>query len=81
MLIKQEADIQILSLDIMAKLHEYPVDVEAVNKTIDQKYDLKKAKAKNLVEAFAKLKGTLTSEQYDKLKSIWKSNMKKHHDE
>ena len=41
-----------------------------MNKLVDQKYDLKKAKTKTLVDAIAKLKGTLTKEQYDKLKEI-----------
>ena len=77
MLIKQGAEIEIAELELMAKLHDYPVDVDAANKLIDQKYELKKAKAKNLVEAIAKLKGNLTKDQYYKLHKLWKANEKR----
>lgn len=70
-LIKQNADIAIACIDIQSALHQYPIDTAAVNTLVDQKYDLKKAQAKTLVDALAKLKGTLTQEQYDKLKEIW----------
>ena len=76
MLIKQDAEVEIVRLDIMAKLHDYPVDVDQVNKLVDQKYELKKAKTKNLVEAIAKLKGTLTKDQYDKLHKLWEAREK-----
>jgi len=69
-LIKQDADIKIASLDLMTKLHAYPVNVEEVNKLVDQKYELKKARTKSLVEAIAKLKATLTKDQYDKLEGL-----------
>ena len=78
-LIKQDAGIEVVSLDIMAKLHDYPVDVEAVNKLMDQKYELKKAEARSLVEAIAKLKGTLTKDQYEKLRKLWKAREKEEH--
>lgn len=71
-IVKQDADIQIASIDLMAKLHEYPIDVNTADKLIDQQYDLKKTKAKELVDAIAKLKGSLTREQYDMLKQLWK---------
>ena len=74
MLIKQNAEIEILGIDIMSKLHDYPVDVNAVNTLVDKKYELKKAKAKDLVEAIAKLKSSLTKDQYDKLRDLWKDH-------
>ena len=72
-LIKYEADIEIVGLDLNQKLYENPIDVAATNKLVDQKYELKKAKTKSLVEAFAKLKSTLSKEQLAKLKEIHKS--------
>ncbi|MBI4970276.1 MAG: hypothetical protein HZC17_00335 [Candidatus Omnitrophica bacterium] len=80
-LIKQSADIEVTCIDIKSKLHEYPVDVNAVNKLIDQKYEFAKAKTKTLVEAIAKVKSTLTKEQYDKLREIWKGTEKPEHHE
>ena len=79
-LIKQNADIEIAAIDIKSALHQNPIDTAAVNKLIDQKYELKKAKAKTLVDALAKLKGMLTQDQYNKLKEIWGGKGKgKHH--
>ena len=76
MLIRQNAEIQVTDLDLMAKLHDYPVDVEAVNKLVEQKYGLQKVEAENLVEAIAKLKSTLTKDQYDKLHTLWEDSEK-----
>ena len=71
-LIKQEADIDILAADIHKQLKERSIDVAAVNKLIDQKYELKKAKTKSVVEAIAKVKQSLSEEQYAKLKDLYK---------
>ncbi len=81
MLIKQDAEIQILSLDVMAKLHEDPMDVEALSKLVAQKYELKKTEAQSLVGAIAKLKGTLTKEQTEKLHQLWEEGEKREHEE
>ena len=75
LLIKQQADIDILAIDIKAKLHDDPVDVAAINALIDQKYEIKKAKTKSLVDAIAKLKGTLTDQQREALKDLWKKSI------
>ncbi len=77
-LIRQDAEIEIIGMDIEEGLHAYPVNVEAVNKLVDQKYELKKAKTKALVEAIAKLKSQLSQDQYDKLKTLWKGKDSKH---
>ena len=69
-LIKQDADIEILGIDIKRQLQERSFDTEAVNKLVDQKYDLEKAKAKFLVESIAKLKQSLSEEQWEKLKDL-----------
>lgn len=77
-LIKYDADIEVVGLDLNQKLYENPIDVAATNKLVDQKYELKKAKTKSLVEAFAKLKSTLSKEQLTKLKEIHKSKKESH---
>ncbi|MBI4398786.1 MAG: hypothetical protein HY586_06645 [Candidatus Omnitrophica bacterium] len=69
-LIRQGAEIKILELELVSKLHNTPIDTGAVNKLIDQKYDLKKAVNKELVNAYAKLKSTLTEEQWAKFKEL-----------
>ena len=69
-LIKRKAEIDIIGVDIKGKLWEDPVDKKSINKLIDQKYELKKAKAKALVEAYATFQTILTDDQKKKLKEI-----------
>jgi hypothetical protein len=44
--------------------------VNAVNKLIDQKYEIKKSKMKMVVKSLSELKKILSKEQMEKLKSI-----------
>jgi hypothetical protein len=69
-LIKRKAEIDIIGVDIKGKLCEDPIDKKSINKLIDQKYELKKAKAKALVEAYAMFQSILTDDQKKKLKGI-----------
>ena len=71
-LIRKNAEIGIVALDIKQAMYGDRIDTAAVNKLIDKKYDLKKEKAKSLVGAYAAVKRTLTSEQKGKLKALWK---------
>ena len=70
-LIKKEAEIDVLAVDIKAELYKDTVDRDALDALIDSKYELKKSKAKYLVETYAGLKGILTEEQKEKLKTLW----------
>ncbi len=72
-LIRRDADIEIASLDFKEALMEPKINVEAMNPLVDQKYELKKAKTKYLVQAFANLKGILTPEQETKVKDLWRT--------
>ena len=76
-LIRKKADIDIVALDIKSALWEDEVDLATVNALIDRKYDLKKEKAKSLVAAYAALKGILTEEQRDKLKTLYRGGKDK----
>jgi Spy/CpxP family protein refolding chaperone len=69
-LIKKKADIEIISLDIRSLLYEDEVDLNAVNKLVDQKYEIKKSKMKMVVRSLSELKKILSKEQMDKLKDI-----------
>jgi Spy/CpxP family protein refolding chaperone len=69
-LIKRNAEIDLISVDMKSKLWEDVIDKEDINKLIDQKYELKKAKTKVLINAYAELKNILTDEQRKKLKDI-----------
>lgn len=71
--IRKKAEIDILALDIKAAMYGDTIDTDAVNKLIDEKYELKKEKTKSLVAAYATLKGTLTDDQKAKLKDIYKN--------
>jgi len=72
-LIRQDAEIGVLGVDIRSKLYDNPVDVEAIHDLIDQKYAVKIEKAKGLVDSFAALKAILGEEQWTKLKELWKA--------
>ena len=69
-LIKRKAEIDLLAIDLKSKLSEDTVDVEGANNLIDQKYELKKAKAKALVGSYVTFMDILTDEQKQKLKKI-----------
>jgi len=71
-LIGKKAQLEILGLDIKAAMWNDPFNVNVVNKLIDQKYEIKKDKAKFLVGAYATLKGLLTEEQKEKMKGLFK---------
>jgi len=75
-LIRQGAEIDLVKTDIMSLLWAKAIDTETIHGLIDQKYELKKAKAKYLVDAYAKLKGMLTDEQYEELKELWRAKYK-----
>ena len=76
-LIKTDAEIDVIALDIKAEMWMDPLDTNAVNKLVDKKYELKKGKAKSLVAAYAELKGILTEEQKAKMKELYKGSKKK----
>jgi hypothetical protein len=75
-LIKQDAEIEVLKIDIMGKLGEEKLDKEAIGQLIDKKFELKKAKAKYFLDAYATLKGTLTEDQKKAGKAIWLKKFK-----
>jgi len=76
-LIKKRAETDILKIDIKAKLWEDTIDKKSVNALIDKKYELKKAKAKALIEAYAQFKNILTAEQKKTFKAIYRQRHKK----
>ena len=71
-LIQKEADIDLVKVDIRSALYEDEINLEVVNKLIDQKYETKKSKSKQVVSTIAELKKILTKDQMDKLKDLKK---------
>lgn len=71
-LIEQEAKVETVKLDIHEGLYERPVNVEALNALVDQKYEAKKAASKSLIKAFADFKNVFTDQQYETMKKLWK---------
>jgi Spy/CpxP family protein refolding chaperone len=69
-LIKNDADIESIALDIKEELRKDVIDTNAVNGLIDKKYAVKAQKAKDLVGAYANLKTILTKEQIKKAKDL-----------
>jgi hypothetical protein len=72
-IIQQDAEVEILALDIRSKLYGHVIDVDGARSLIEQKYALKQAKAMMLVQAIADVKALLSAEQYELMKDLWKS--------
>lgn len=70
-MILKNAEIEALALDIMAGLKKDKPDMETINAMIDKKYEMKKAKAKELAAAYVELCQIPTKEQKSKLKELW----------
>ena len=66
--IRESAEMQISMMDMEAKLKEEKVDVNGLNKMIDQGMASMAQSAKENVQAYAKLKGMLSDDQWKKLK-------------
>jgi hypothetical protein len=69
-LIQRKAEIELIGVDIKSKLWANDIDRKEINQLIDRKYELKKAKAKSLVDALIELKDILKDDQEEKLKDI-----------
>ena len=76
-LIKRNAEIELMKVDIKVHLYEDRVNVPAVNKLIDEKYKFKNAKAKYLVKTYADLKNVLTEKQMKEFKMLCHKAYKK----
>lgn len=70
--IRTEAGMKIVMIDMMAKLHESPMDVAALEKMIDDVSVGMAETGKKAVQSLADLKGALTPEQMAKAKELWK---------
>ena len=75
-LIMQEAEIEVVEIDITAALHTDVIDLKSVNSLNQKKYKLKNKKADVLAESFAALKSILSDDQKQKLESIYHSKGK-----
>lgn len=76
--IKTNAEIELITLDAKVLLYEDKIDTKKLDALIDKKYDIKKEKAKTLVQSMATLKGFLTPEQMSKLKELYKQSACQH---
>ena len=74
--IRKKADANIIYIDVLSELHNEPVNVEKASQLIDQKYEVKKVLAREMIAKYAEIKSVLTPEQYSKLKEIWWSSKK-----
>jgi len=75
--IRKDAEIDILALDIKSALKADDASLEAINQLVDQKYELKKAKAKDAIAASLQLKNLLTEEQKAKKKALYSESRSK----
>lgn len=70
-MIRTDADVAVLILDIREALGKDEIDVNGTNALLDKNYSLKAQEAKTLVGAYAELKKILTKDQMKKLHDIW----------
>jgi len=70
-MIKSDAEVEVLVLDIEAALEKDEIDVNNTTALIDKKYSIKSQEAKTLVGAYADLKNVLSKDQMKKLHDIW----------
>ncbi len=71
-LIKNNAELEALALDIEAALENEVIDVNGVNALIDKKYAAKSQEAKISLGAYVELKSILSKEQVSKVHEMWK---------
>lgn len=71
-MIKNDAEIEMLGLDIKQALGKDEVNLAEINSLIDRKYVLKAQKAKELAQACVNVKNVLTKDQVKKMKEVWK---------
>ncbi|MCG3176646.1 MAG: hypothetical protein MOGMAGMI_01604 [Candidatus Omnitrophica bacterium] len=69
-----EAGMKAFYLDVKAKLWEEKVDVDGLNKLIDDATAEMSKGAKKSVQSYAELKAVLSDDQMNKAKEIWKKN-------
>lgn len=76
-LIRDEAEAEVVKMDLMAALFTDQPDQAKINSLIDKKHEIKKNLAKASVQALLDIKGTLTAEQKEKAKELWKEGKKR----
>lgn len=71
-----EAQMKIAFIDMTAKLHEEKLDLEGLNKMVDDFSAGMAESTKKTIQSYADLKGILTDEQMKKAKEVWKKSEK-----
>ncbi|NQT22406.1 MAG: hypothetical protein HQ579_03090 [Candidatus Omnitrophica bacterium] len=77
-LIKKNAEIDMLKVDIKEQMCADPADKAVLTQLIEKKYDLKKEKSVYLAHSYIDLKNVLNEEQKAKMKDIYRKSVKKH---
>lgn len=70
-ILMKDAEIEGYALDVMDGLFKDDIDTAMISGLIERKYELKKARAKELVDACGQVRQILSAEQYKKLKGMW----------
>lgn len=69
--VAEDAGMKTFALDLNAKLSEPQVDIEGIGAMIDQGMTGMAAQTKEVVAAYAEMKGSLSAEQVTKAKALW----------
>ncbi len=78
-MIMEKAQIEVLELDVKSAMDQDVINIKDVDKLIDKKYDLKKAGAKELVEAYSELRNILNQNQRKMLDGLTKERFSEPH--
>jgi RNase H-fold protein (predicted Holliday junction resolvase) len=78
-LIQRKAEIELIGVDIQSKLCTDDINEKEINRLIDRKYELKKAKTRSLVQALIGMKKILKGEQEEQLKDIMRHGRRMQH--
>jgi Spy/CpxP family protein refolding chaperone len=76
-MIRQQADVRIIELELLSKMHDDRQGLAAIQVIIDRQYEAKKALAKSRIEAKFKLMEILDEKQRETLKSLKKERFNK----
>ena len=69
--ITKTAEIEILGVDIKEQMWEDKLDVQAINKIVDKKYELKKEKTKYIISAIANLRNIIGEDNVKMMKKMY----------
>jgi hypothetical protein len=76
-IVMKDAQIEVTEIDLKSKMMDDPLDEKGLTDLLDKKFELKKEKAKAILNACAQLRKILTDEQRGKMKQLMSAKIDK----